>query len=244
LLQGGVPFNQQWDTGNGSAFIDGEASTRGDNQTITATARMRTDFGGYAETTISYQLMLVPIVPINYTGSTVPVHAGGFGSVQIVPDAAASDFSELAGEASLDIRGVSGRGTPATLPALVFTRSDCFRGNCTSDGRPTSFALDYTFDMGIVPNSNSVTTVTMFATADVVPRFPGRAAGDVIATVDPRFYIDPDFMINGVPATDLFRLDFSPNLPAVPLPATALLFPTALAALGWSRRKRLTKTGT
>jgi hypothetical protein len=239
LLQGNVPFNQQWNTGTtGRAFIDGEASTLGDDRTITATARMRTDFGGYAEAMIVYYVALVRVVDINYV-VTVPVHGGGFGSVQLVPDAAGD--GELFGEAFLDIQGPQGHGTPATLPALVDPRGFASNGVLYSDGSPSSFTLDYTFDMESDPDS--LTTVTMLATASVIRSSGGRAAGEVIATVDPYFYIDPEFMIDGVPATDLFRLDYSANLPAapVPLPSTALLFPPAMAAaLGWRRRKSKT----
>jgi hypothetical protein len=50
-------------------------------------------------------------------------------------------------------------------------------------------------------------------------------------------------MIDGVPATDFFRLEYSPNLAPVPLPATALLFPTGFAtALAWRRRRNVVKT--
>ncbi|MCC7257981.1 MAG: hypothetical protein IT486_06385 [Gammaproteobacteria bacterium] len=64
-----------------------------------------------------------------------------------------------------------------------------------------------------------------------------------MASVDPVLAIDPTFQIDGVPANQIFRLEYSPNLAPVPLPTTALPFPTGFAAaLAWRRRKRAVET--
>ncbi len=241
---GAVQFNQQWNTGNGTFFMDGEAHTTGSILTGPpgASARMRTNISGGADASVYYELQLTcPIV--NSCGVAlgvgVPVHVVGFGSVDVRPDPAADDGAYLGGEAMLDI-------TQAGLPILsgsVIAECLYLRGECDTSSVPHSFAFTSTttFD-GFPLQTIGVTIATL---ANVLPnanRSGSRGAGEVIATVDPVFYIDPEFRIDGVLATDLFRLEFSPNIEVVPLPATGLLFPTAMVAAASWRRKRRTRS--
>jgi hypothetical protein len=235
---GAVQFNQQWNTGTDIYFMDGAAYTTGSMLTgpPSASARMRTNISGGADANLYYEFQLTCAEGMNclFIIDPVPIHVVAFGSVDVRPDPTADDGAGLLGSAVLNITQA---GQPALSGSVI---AECLyrRGECDTSSVPHSFTLSGTiFDVLVF----QTTSVSMSAFANVLPPLngPGRGAGEVIATVDPVFYIDPEFRINGVLATDLLRLEFSPNVSQVPLPTTALLFPTAMAAaLGWRRRKR------
>jgi hypothetical protein len=233
-----VQFNQQWSTAGGTFFMDGEAQTTGSSLTgaPTASARMRTNISGGADASIFYQVQLTCAPGVNClidAGSlAVPIRVVGHGSVEVRPDPTADNGAYLQGNVFLDI-SVSGI---SVLSGSVVAVCLYLGGVCNTGSVPLSFTVETM--MSLIPLQT--TSVNMYALANVLPPLnsPGRGGGEVIAMVDPIFYIDPEFRINGVLATDLLQLEFSPNLEAVPLPTTALLFPTALAAaLGWRRRR-------
>jgi hypothetical protein len=238
---GAVQFNQQWNTGSDVFFMDGAAQTTGSILTGPpgASARMRTNISGGADATVYYEFEFTCPGSVDSCavalGIGVPVHVIGFGSVDVRPDPAADDGSSLLGEAILDI---SQGGVPI-LSGSVIAECLYLRGECDTSSVPHSFAFTSSATFEAVPLQTYTVAITTLA--NVLPnanQSGSRGAGEVIATVDPVFYIDPEFRINGVLATDLFRLEFSPNVSQVPLPTTALLFATAMAALGWRRRKR------
>lgn len=244
-----VQFNQQWSTGSDVFFMDGEATTGG-SSVLTgpprALARMRTNISGGAMAQVYYELQFTCPGSVDSCavalGIGVPVHVVAFGSVDVRPDPTAGDGAYLLGEALLDIT----QGGQPTLSGSVIAECTYLHGACDTGSVPHSFTLNGTsFDAFYL----QTTTVSMLTLANVLPNANAvsgsRGVGEVIATVDPVFYIDPEFRINGVLATDLLRLEFSANVSQVPLPTTGLLFPTAMAAaLGWRRRRIRTASPT